>query len=278
MTLRFTWIWKKLSYQPSAALYISCGQVVLASSWVSLSATWSLPTESHRKAEEVNFQQPPEFLLTFFGVFITCGAFYSCVLPGSGDSPPFDLQGGLERHSFVISPSQTAGIKWFPLLRLIWDQENSSVESLAPWRYENMAFGDVQPDKYQHWYPSASVTLPVAYSRAELKQRSLGCRPASEKPPVEGEQLWAYCLYFCAASTNDILTTKGSPNSVPGEVQPILSPEWICSIKWEQRPLTMCSNRGHEVCLGTNFQVSHLIRYALEQKLFIWCPQGRDIV
>lgn len=34
-------------------------------------ATPSLPTESHRRAGEVNFQQPPEFLLTFLGVFVT---------------------------------------------------------------------------------------------------------------------------------------------------------------------------------------------------------------
>lgn len=41
--------------------------------------------------------------MTFLGVFVTCGAFYSRVCLGAGDSPPFGLQGGLERHSFVIS-------------------------------------------------------------------------------------------------------------------------------------------------------------------------------
>ena len=58
----------------------------------------------------MNFQHPPEFLLTFLGVLLLGGAFYSLVCLGSGDSPPFDLQRGLERHSFVIGPSQTTAI------------------------------------------------------------------------------------------------------------------------------------------------------------------------
>lgn len=77
--------------------------------WLS-SPTPLLPTEPYRKAGEVNFQHPPEFLLTFLGVLLLGGAFYSLVRLGSGDSPPFDLQRGLERHSFVISPSQTTAI------------------------------------------------------------------------------------------------------------------------------------------------------------------------
>ena len=77
--------------------------------WLS-TPTPLLPTEPYRKAGEVNFQHPPEFLLTFLGVLLLGGAFYSLIRLGFGDSPLFDLQRGLERHSFVISPSQTAAI------------------------------------------------------------------------------------------------------------------------------------------------------------------------
>ena len=59
--------------------------------WLS-SPTPLLPTEPYRKAGEVNFQHPPEFLLTFLGVLLLGGAFYSLVRLGSGDSPLFDLQ------------------------------------------------------------------------------------------------------------------------------------------------------------------------------------------
>lgn len=44
-----------------------------------------------QKGGEVNFQRPPEFLMTFLGVSVTCGAFYSRVCLGAGDSPPFGL-------------------------------------------------------------------------------------------------------------------------------------------------------------------------------------------
>lgn len=131
MTLRFTDV--EETFLPAfTAPCISCGQVTFAwFVWLS-SPTPLLPTEHHRKAGEVNFQQPPEFLLTFLGVFVTWWCFLFTCTPGLWGFPSFYLQGGLERHSFVISSSQAAAIDWFPLLRLIRDQENSCVESLAP--------------------------------------------------------------------------------------------------------------------------------------------------
>lgn len=70
MTLRFTDV--EETFLPAfTAPCISCGQVAFAwFVWLS-SPTPLLPTEHHRKAGEVNFQQPPEFLLTFLGVFVT---------------------------------------------------------------------------------------------------------------------------------------------------------------------------------------------------------------
>lgn len=50
----------------AGGLLACCGE----SAWLS-SPTPLLPTEPHRQAGEVNFQQPPEFLMTFLGVFVT---------------------------------------------------------------------------------------------------------------------------------------------------------------------------------------------------------------
>lgn len=54
---------------PATAPCASSGPVGFCVVCLSQPTPW-LPTELHREAGEVNFQQPPEFLLTFFGVFV----------------------------------------------------------------------------------------------------------------------------------------------------------------------------------------------------------------
>lgn len=53
------------------APYISSGQVALARFVWFLCPHPCCPPSPHRKAGEVTFQHPPEFLLTFLGVFVT---------------------------------------------------------------------------------------------------------------------------------------------------------------------------------------------------------------
>lgn len=55
--------------RPATAPCVSGGPVGFCVVCLSQPTPW-LPTEPHRQAGEVNFQQPPEFLLTFLGVFV----------------------------------------------------------------------------------------------------------------------------------------------------------------------------------------------------------------
>lgn len=131
-TLRFTDM-EETSFPAFSALYTSCGWAAFL--WGLFGCLRPLPccppSLTERQGKWIS-SSPLSFCWPFKVFLLLDGAFYSRVCLGCGDSPPFDLQGGLERHSFVISPSQTAAINWFPLLRLIWDEENSSVESLIP--------------------------------------------------------------------------------------------------------------------------------------------------
>ena len=58
----------------------------------------------------MNFQHPPEFLLTFLGVLLLGGAFYSLVRLGSGDSPP-EKQPRMSLESFRSPNYCTVGLQ-----------------------------------------------------------------------------------------------------------------------------------------------------------------------
>lgn len=165
----------------------------------------------------MNFQQPPEFLLTFEVFLLLDGAFYSCVLLGSGDSPPFDLRGGLERYTLRSVHHRPLLLTDFPCLDSLETQKTVLLSHLLPGGSENTALGGVQTDKPQCCYPPAPATLTAAYNRERLKPRGAsGLTPPLRNLQRRMGQHWSDFLYP---------NHQSSPNAVPRRrcVHPILS-------------------------------------------------------